>query len=81
MVLFFSYTLLYLHKTLIVCVDTTFSVSCIFNPWHTTTSERLCGSIVAVMFDIVIQPPVRTKKKEKERKKRFVRLNMQWKQS
>lgn len=47
-----------LHKMFTVCVDTTFSVSCIFNPWHTTTNDRLFGSTTAVMFDIVTHPPV-----------------------
>lgn len=47
-----------------VCVDTTFSVSCIFNPWHTTTNDRLFGSTTAVMFDIVTHPPGKEKEKK-----------------
>lgn len=55
--------LVYLHKTLTVCVDTTFSVSCIFSPWQITTNDRLFGSIRAVMLDVVTQPPERKGKR------------------
>lgn len=48
----------YLHRTFTVCVDTTFSVSCIFRPWQMTTNERLLGSMTAVIFEMVIHPPV-----------------------
>lgn len=47
----------YLQSTLIVWVETTFSVSCIFNPWQITTRERLLGSTTVVIFELVVQPP------------------------
>lgn len=40
--------IVYLHNTFTVCVDTTFSVSCMLSPWQITTSERLLGSTMAV---------------------------------
>lgn len=48
---------IYLHNTLIVCVDTTFSVSCMLRPWQITTKLRLLGSTTAVILDVVIHPP------------------------
>lgn len=47
----------HLHKTLIVCVETTFSVSCMLMPWQITTRLLLLGSTMAVMLEVVIQPP------------------------
>lgn len=40
-----------------VCVETTFSVSCVFKPWQITTRLLRFGSTTAVIFDVVIQPP------------------------
>lgn len=48
-----------LQSILTFVVETTFSVSCILRPWHITTNDRLFGSTTAVMFDVVIQPPVK----------------------
>ena len=56
----------YLQSTLTVCVETTFSVSCILSPWQMTTSERLFGSTMAVIFEIVIQPPGHVKIKQEQ---------------
>lgn len=53
------FTVINLHRMFTVCVDTTFSASCIFNPWHTTTNDRLFCSTTAVIFDIVTHPPVK----------------------
>lgn len=48
---------LYLHRTLMVCVETMFSDSWLLIPWQLTTNERLLGSTIAVMLEVVIQPP------------------------
>lgn len=45
------------HKTLMVWVLTTFSVSCMLSPWQMTTRDRLLGPTFAVMFDDVTHPP------------------------
>lgn len=47
----------YSHNTLIVCVETTFSVNCMFKPWQMTTRLLLFGSTTAVILELVIQPP------------------------
>lgn len=59
----------YLRKILTVCVATAFSANCMLIPWHKTTRDRLFGSIVAVMFDVVIQPPIITIIQRKYKKK------------
>lgn len=38
-------------------MDTIFSESWLLIPWQLTTKERLLGSTIAVMLDVVIQPP------------------------